>query len=148
MKKRIYVAVFAAVIGSAACDDFLDVLPKSSIADDATIFDERSAETAVNGLYASLRGYFDVGYQSIAYLSGDNIEFTGSQSQIKEFIDHNVNAENSTIAGAWSGIYRTINRANHVIGKVPDLSNDVIDEEARDRILGEAYFIRGLAYFD
>lgn len=148
MKKRIYVAVFAAVIGSAACDDFLDVLPKSSIADDATIFDERSAETAVNGLYASLRGYFDVGYQSIAYLSGDNIEFTGSQSQIKEFIDHNVNAENSTIAGAWSGIYRTINRANHVIGKVPDLSNDVIDEEARNRILGEAYFIRGLAYFD
>jgi len=148
MKKRTYIAILVAAVSSAACDNFLDVLPKSSIADDETIFDERSAETAINGVYASLRGYFDVGYQSIGYLSGDNIEFTGSQSQIKEFIDHNVNAENSTIAGAWSGIYRTINRANHVIEKVPGLSGDAISDAAKNRILGEAYFIRGLAYFD
>ncbi len=133
---------------SSACTDFLNVLPKTSIADDATIIDQQSAETAINGVYASYRSYFDVSYQTIGYLSGDNIEFTGSQSQIKEFIDHNVNAENSTIASAWSGIYVTINRANHVIDKVPALSNDAINATIKDRILGEAYFIRGLAYFD
>src|SRR5690606_7123356 len=95
-----------------------------------------------------LRDYYSVNYQSIGYLSGDNVEWTGSQSQIQEFINHNVKSENSTISGTWSGIYRTINRANSVIKSLNSISSDIISNNVRNQVLGQALAIRGLAYFD
>ncbi|HWV70732.1 MAG TPA: RagB/SusD family nutrient uptake outer membrane protein, partial [Pseudosphingobacterium sp.] len=130
------------------CNKFLDVQPKASISGENIIIDETSANAALNGVYSALRTYYSVDFQSIAYLSGDNIQWTGSQSQVQEFINHQVNAENATITSTWKGIYVAINRANQVIKNVEELGNDVIAESVRNRIAGEAHFIRALAYFD
>jgi len=134
----------------ASCSKFLDVDPKESVSDAQTIFDKTSAEEAVNGIYSALSSgdYYGTGFQSIGYLSGDNVQWTGSQSQIQEFINHNVRAENATISGAWSAIYRTINRANQVLTKVPEVTDPQLTPALKDQLLGEAYFIRALAYFD
>lgn len=143
-----YIAVVFSVIGFSACNKFLDVQPKASISGENIIVDETSANAALNGVYSALRSYYSVDFQSIAYLSGDNIEWTGSQSQIQEFINHQVNAENATITSTWKGIYVAINRANQVIKNVSELNDEVISQDVRDRIAGEAHFIRALAYFD
>lgn len=134
----------------AACENFLDVKPRESISDAVTIVDRVSAESALNGVYSALGagGYYGTTFQSIAYLSGDNIVWTGSQSQVQEFINHRVNPENSTIGGAWNAIYATINRANNVIDKVGTVTDASLTNEIRNRIIGEALAIRGLAYFD
>lgn len=136
--------------GISSCDDFLDVKPRESLSDQSTIVDKISAETAINGVYSALasNGYYGTTFQSIGYLSGDNIVWTGSQSQVQEFINHKVNPENSTIGGAWVAIYETINRANNVIAKVPQVNDPALTQEIENRILGEAYFVRALAYFD
>lgn len=149
MKLRAYfLIIFLATLSS--CEKFLDVKPRDTVSDEATIVDKVSAETALNGVYSALaaEGYYGTSFQSIGYLSGDNIEWTGSQSQVQEFINHRVNAENSTIASAWETIYNTINRANNVINKVPQVSDPLLTEELRNSIMGEALFIRALAYFD
>src|SRR5699024_1471348 len=44
----------------------------------------------------------------------------------------------------WSNLDGGIYRANQVIQRVPDMD---IDENLRNRIVGEAKFIRGLLYF-
>ncbi|MFC5412586.1 RagB/SusD family nutrient uptake outer membrane protein [Larkinella bovis] len=134
----------------SACQSFLDVKPLESISDDQTIVDKATAETAVRGVYSALgsSNYYGTGFQSIGYLSGDNIQWTGSQSQVQEFINHRVNAENSTIAGAWTAIYQTINRANNVIDKVPGVTDPTLTQALKDQYVGEARFIRALAYFD
>lgn len=143
-----YIIGIFSIIGFTACNKFLDVQPKASISGENIIVDETSANAALNGVYSALRSYYSVDFQSIAYLSGDNIEWTGSQSQVQEFINHQVNAENATITGTWKGIYVAINRANQVIKNVSELNDEVISQDVRDRIAGEAYFIRALAYFD
>lgn len=145
-----YILSFLMLISFAACDDFLDVQPKESISDQATIVDKQSAETAVRGIYNALGngGYYGTSFQSIGYLSGDNIQWTGSQSQVQEFINKRVNPENSTISSAWIAIYRTINRANNVLDKLPKVDDPQFSNALRDQFLGEAYFIRALAYFD
>ncbi|WP_255501696.1 RagB/SusD family nutrient uptake outer membrane protein [Olivibacter sp. SDN3] len=122
--------------------------PRASISGENIIVDEVSANAALNGVYSALRDYYSVDFQSIAYLSGDNIQWTGSQSQVQEFINHRVNAENPTVSSSWNGIYVAINRANQVIYDVSVLADDVISENVKNRIAGEAYFIRALAYFD
>jgi len=133
-----------------SCDSFLDVEPKASISDEQTIFDKASAETALRGVYNAVASssYYGTSFQSIGYLSGDNIQWTGSQSQVQEFINHRVSAENATISSAWIAIYATINRANQVIAKVPAVSDPTLTDALKNPIVGEAYFIRALAYFD
>lgn len=134
----------------ASCEKFLDVDPKESVSDDQTIFDKTSAEEAVRGIYSALSGggYYATSFQSIGYLSGDNIVWTGSQSQIQEFINHKVSPDNSTIASAWSQIYVVINRANNVIEKLPNVDEGQFTVAYRNQLLGESYFLRALAYFD
>jgi tetratricopeptide (TPR) repeat protein len=148
MKAFKYILVTAFIFTLSSCGNFLEVEPRASISDQQTIIDKVSSETAIRGAYDSFRGYYSVSLQSIGYLSGDNIQWTGSQSQVQEFINHNVNAENSTISGVWNGIYTTLNRINHVIEKVPAVSDPLLTDALRNQIIGEAYFLRALAYFD
>lgn len=145
MKNVIYIFF---LFGLTACTSFLEVEPKSSISGESVIVDETSAKAALNGAYSALRDYYSVNYQSIAYLSGDNIEWTGSQSQVQEFINHRVKPENATISSTWSGIYKTINRANSIIKTLKTISSESISTTVRNQVLGQALAIRGLAYFD
>lgn len=145
MKKYLFLSY---IILFASCSSFLEVEPKTSISGEGVIHDETSANAAINGVYDALRSYYSVDYQSIAYLSGDNVQWTGSQSQVQEFINNRVNPENATIASTWNGIYRTINRANNVIAALVGYGGDGIAPAVRDNVLGQAYAIRGLAYFD
>ena len=52
------------------------------------------------------------------------------------------------MAGIWSAIYATINRANFIIAKVPPLVDATLADADRAQLTGEAYFIRALCYFD
>jgi hypothetical protein len=133
-----------------SCKDFLDVEPRDSVSDEATIIDKTSAQTAVRGIYRELGddAYYGSLFQTIGYLSGDNIQWTGSQSVIQQFISHSVKADNANIATVWAGIYSTINRANQVIDKLPAVNDATFTTEEKNALLGEAYFIRALAYFD
>lgn len=138
------------VAGTASCKKFLDVKPQDSIPDDLTIVDKASAQTALRGVYRALSAdaYYGSSFPSVGYLQGDNIQWTGSQSIVQQFIDHKVKADNATVAAIWSGIYTTINRANYVITKVPPLVDATLTDADRAQLTGEAYFIRALAYFD
>ncbi len=134
----------------SSCQQFLDVKPLESISDAETITDQNSALTALRGVYSALASsdYYGTSFQSIGYLSGDNVQWTGSQSQVQEFINHKVNADNATMAGVWIAIYRTINRANNVLAKVPTVTDPLLTTALKNQYLGEAYAIRALAYFD
>jgi starch-binding outer membrane protein, SusD/RagB family len=152
MSTRIYTLLWVAlVLAAASCDDFLEIKPKDSLSTtDDVIVSKASAESALRGLYNGLgdAGYYGTSFQSIGYLSGDNIQWTGSQSQVQEFINHKVNADNATISAAWNAIYRTVNRANNLIAALPGIVDATLTDAQRNQYLGEAYFVRALAYFD
>lgn len=145
-----YTIPVLSLIALASCKKFLDVQPKDSVSDDQTIVDKASAETAVRGIYRALSAdnYYGVNFVSVGYLSGDNVQWTGSQSIVQQFIDHNVKADNATVSGIWLAIYTTINRANYVIAKLPGVTDATLTTAAKNQLLGEAYFIRALCYFD
>lgn len=135
-------------LGLLSCKKFLDVKPKDFASDQYTITDQNSAETALNGTYRSLAApaYYGTTFQFIIYLQGGDLGWGDSRTVNREFIQNNVRADNEEVANVWKAIYKTINQANHLIAKVPSTPFD--NEAARNRILGEAYFIRALNYFD
>jgi hypothetical protein len=148
MKSFTYILPLVLLLTS--CKKFLDVQPRDAVSDEATIVDKTSAQTAVRGIYRELGadGYYGSLFQTIGYLSGDNIQWTGSQSVIQQFISHNVKSDNANIATVWATIYETINRANQVIDKLPGVTDATFAEADKNTLLGEAYFIRALSYFD
>lgn len=145
-----YIALTILISTSVSCKKFLEVDPLNSVSDDFTIVDKASAETAVRGMYRALSssGYYGTSFQSIGYLSGDNLLRTGPGTDPSQFISHAVTSDNGTISSAWNSIYSTINLANHVITKLPGITDSKLTPALKNQLLGEAYFVRALAYFD
>jgi len=150
MKLNRFIIPLLLITALSSCRKFLEVQPQDAISDELTIIDKASAQTALRGVYRALASdsYYGNSFQSIGYLGGDNVQWTGSQSIVQQFIEHKVKGDNATVAGIWTAIYSTINRANHVIAKVPGVVDASFSDAEKKQITGEAYFIRALSYFD
>jgi hypothetical protein len=149
---KIYLFLFLIILTglSPSCKKFLDVKPENSVSDDVTIVDQASAETAVRGMYRGLSAdaYYGTGFQSLGYLSGDNLLRTGPGTDPSQFISHAVTSDNGTVTKAWNAIYYTINLANYIIAKLPGVTDVKLTQTEKNQLLGEAYFVRALCYFD
>jgi hypothetical protein len=141
--------VLAAMLFS--CNKSLDVSPKDQTSDDLTIVDGNSAQTAVRGIYYELESndYYGYTFQTLGFFSGDNIQYVGSQTVNQQLTNHAVSSDLAALNTSWSAIYNTINRANNVLAKVPSLATTATFTDAlKNQLLGEAYFLRALGYFD
>jgi starch-binding outer membrane protein, SusD/RagB family len=140
------------LISAVSCaDDILNIEPEEYISDRFSITDEKSAEAALAGLYNKLQHgnyYGGAGFQGNVFLSGGDAVWTGTWDYLNHFVTHSVLADNLSIYRAWVAIYATINQANHIITKVPEVEEAGFTEAERNTILGETLFIRSLAYFD
>ncbi len=137
------------VVSLSACEKFLATEPVNDVSDERTIFDKASAETALRGVYRQLgaSGYYGETYVTLGYFPSGDIKnlTTGGGANL---VNINFRTDEVTFNQAWSAIYETINRANHVIAKVPQIQDPALTTELKDRYVGEAKFIRALAYFD
>lgn len=75
----------------------------------------------------------------------------GDQAWMDQVGDFSFTASNGAFNGIWSYDYEGISRANQAIALLTRediLSTTTLSEEDRDRLLGEAYFLRAFYYFD
>ncbi|MBE0646360.1 MAG: RagB/SusD family nutrient uptake outer membrane protein [Bacteroidales bacterium] len=107
------------------------------------------AVSAINAVYDVL-GQMNM-YNGSLWLIQDigsddcNARPTLNDPNLREFQSYSIGANNNYIAGVWQESYLGISRANIVLEKVPPIS---MDSALKERILGEAYFLRGLFYFN
>jgi hypothetical protein len=148
MKKITFILSLIVVFSS--CKKFLEVEPKLQIDQELAITNAGNAKTAANGLFNLLGagGYYGSNFPALSYLSAGDIQWSGSQSDPNEITKHLTSATNGYVQSAWSAIYRTIAQANHIIAKVPQVNDPLLTTALRNQYLGEAYFVRALAYFD
>ncbi len=148
MKRLIYTISAILLLGS--CKKFLAVEPKQNVDQSQAIIDAGSAGTAANGLFNTLgsSGYYGENFPALSYLSGGDIQWTGSQADASEINKHLTSATNGYVLTAWTSIYETISQANYILADVPKVSDPLFTTATKNQYLGEAYFIRALAYFD
>lgn len=75
----------------------------------------------------------------------------GDQAWMDQVADFSFTASNGAFNGIWSYDYEGISRANQAIALLTRediVSITTLSEEDRDRLLGEAYFLRAFYYFD
>ena len=131
---------------SACSKSFLELQPPSQIPNNEAIVDEQSMQTAVNGIYSSLRAvdFFGRSIPIDGDLLADNIYIDPAQNSnryIQEFT-YTYIATNGDVQSTWTEAYNTILRCNNVIN-APVPSSPVADQ-----LKGEALTVRAMSYFE
>ncbi|RYC69478.1 MULTISPECIES: RagB/SusD family nutrient uptake outer membrane protein [Spirosoma] len=142
-----YIHAFFTLFLLASCDT-LDVQPFQQLPDSRAINDAGSARAALLGTYSGVQNYYQLNFPVLGYLPGDNVRFNGTLNQFNQIDQNALSADNVIITETWTQIYQAINSANNVIAALPDLTDPLLSATEKNQLLGEAYFIRALGYFD
>lgn len=147
----IYKLFFASVLLASitSCDSFLDREPLAQVTNDSYFHSETNANAATIGMYRTMTSSFTYGQTMIIVpeFSAGHVSHVSDFPEYENFKTHEVTATNPWIANVWQGVYTTINAANNIIEKVPEMPENTISDEKRDQFVGEAKFVRALNYF-
>jgi hypothetical protein len=138
----------AVLLLTASCKKYLDEVPNNALPTESSIVDAGTARAAIIGAYDRLQGYYAASYPTLGTITTDNVIFNGTLSEYLQLDQNSIPTDNVITVAAYQGIYRAINSANSVIAAVPGVSDPLLLSSEKDKILGEAYFIRALSYFD
>jgi len=149
MKKIFKYSILILSISILSCESYLDVESFDKVSDANVIFDKSSAETAVRGAYRSLASLnYSSSFQNTILQSGGDVRSLNNAQTDLNIINYDLRSDIGFLSTYWGNFYNTINRANHVIQKVPNVNDVKLTPELRNQLLGEAYFIRAYSYFD
>jgi hypothetical protein len=152
MKTQNIIAILLASV-FASCSS-LDEEPNSFLSTDQFYKTEQDAVAAVNGIYYQLNG--DIAVQQPIYnaLFNTGMEFmtddvsAGPGSPNPDVRSLSILAHSATVIRGkeiWQQHYAGINRANVALENIPGIQ---FDEKLKNRLLGEALFLRALFYFN
>jgi len=136
------------LLSASSCKKYLDEKPNNAIPTETAITDLGTARAAILGAYDGLQSYYAADYPTLGTITADNVIFNGTLSQYLQLDQNAVPTDNVITVSAYQKIYSTINSANSVIAGLPAVSDPLLKPEEKNKILGEAYFIRALGYFD
>lgn len=78
-------------------------------------------------------------------LSGNG--YRGYYADFQQLFTRTITAQNSIISSAWIGLYNVIGQCNTVINAIQNQASSSISTTDRNAAIGEAKFIRAVAYF-
>ena len=139
-----------AVTTMLGCIKKLEVLDENNPTTESYFKTALELQNGVNAVYSTLRSAQLVGREWFfthdmrggeCWAGGDQLEAPRAEL-LKQ---PSPAPSNSVMTNVWTGSYQMINRANLVLGKAPEITDNTA---LRDRVVGEAKFLRGWAYFE
>lgn len=149
---RLYAIIAFILLSFSSCEELLEVDPPIGQINTEEIFtNEQTAEAAVSTLYAKLRD--DVllagrpyGQGVLMGLYADELDYYAPPGEpIEAFYNHQIIASNDVVKTVWSSTYQLIYRSNAILEGL--MSAPGLSEETKNRLTGEALFIRSLCFF-
>ena len=143
-------AVLLVLFSMVACTNKLDVLDENNPTTESYFKTALELQNGVNAIYSTLRSANLVGREWFFThdMRGGETASGGSQLEAPraELLKQSSPApSNSVMTSVWLASYQMINRANLVLSKAPGITDNTT---LRDRLVGEAKFLRGWAYFE
>jgi starch-binding outer membrane protein, SusD/RagB family len=147
---KLFMAMLLVLTSTVACNDKLDVLDENNPTTESYFKTALELQNGVNAIYSTLRSASLVGREWFFTHDMRSGECSPGGAQLEapraELLKQPSPApSNSVMSNVWTGCYQMINRANLVLSKAPEINDDVT---LRDRLVGEAKFLRGWAYFE
>lgn len=149
IKNPVYILLITSLFFS--CESYVDIdVPNDRITGQTVFSNNQTALSALEGLYSQLfnTSFAAGGNRSVTFLSGlsaDNFEVTTTTQAILEFAEHEIFPSNSFNFDLWTGAFNTIYMSNALI-EGAEISDD-LEIEIKNRLIGEAKFLRAFTYF-
>jgi hypothetical protein len=146
--KKQYIIFTVLLFTMAGCvkQSVLDVTPIGSYTPATYWSNETDAVAGINGIYNILTDEEGVGHGIYGFEdASDDISVNGDHPDLWDIERLTPNSTSGQIVNSWPRLYEQIARANNAIIYVPKVP--VMDENIRNRSLGEAYFLRAHAYW-
>jgi hypothetical protein len=149
MKKILYVLILMFVIATACSESFLDERPKNQVALESFYDNPVEAETGLIGIYSRVISKYTC--LTLFYFTVSSDDLTAKAHAYSGFGsgDHRdlSNPGNYGMENCYKKPYIGIANANLLIQKVPEIPEGQFQGNRKSEILGEAYFLRGYAYY-
>lgn len=153
--KQIYTLfTLVLVLSINACSkDFLDIKPQQSVSTQDVFSSVATSRAAVNGLYSMMQSYSYYGRDAmvIPEVLSDNL--TRSVKTGNRYTGMNTLTHTSTDANVgrmWDQMYKVVTNANSIIANEANIKKvaTTLEQEEVLQLVGEAYAVRALVYFD
>lgn len=150
--KRLAFAI-TGICSLTACEKFLEERPPSNPRSEDYFNNATEAESSLNGVYRPLAnnglwGSTEMRMFVLSEVGTDNATMASNgvnpNAASVEIDNHNYTPANNHLEDVWANLYTGINRANFVLEQVPGVN---MEPAFKNRILGEASFLRALYYF-
>jgi hypothetical protein len=147
MKNYKYLVALMTVGVLSSCSSFLEEKPYDFLGPENFYQTEKDATIGLNGIFSTLQAqaYYQRTVWLIAELPGDFLQVSLANAVRQELEGYTYTGANSEIQNWWVNSYLMISRANDFLERVPDID---MDDAKRNNLLGNARFLRGMAYFD
>lgn len=149
MRRKFTVFLLIVAVGATlmACDQFgiEETDPSDSVASDQAFTAVTGFESVLTATYDRLQAFNRYGqyYQLYPDALADNAASGGGSGRYGDVIPNN------TSLGGYGLMYESINFTNNIIAKIGDFEPDAQNpQQIKDRIEGQARFLRALNYFD
>ena len=153
MKKYQYYILALSTLFISSCSDFLTEEPESIISEDQYYKTESDAVTAINAVYFFLNSSKIQTPYNTLFNTGMNMgsddEDPGpgaTNPDVRSLAVQSHSSSNLRVYELWQQHYAAIRKANVVLNKIPGITFSV--PATKERILGEAKFLRALFYFN
>ncbi|MFH4967501.1 RagB/SusD family nutrient uptake outer membrane protein [Gaetbulibacter sp. M240] len=130
------------------CEKELEIVNPNRLAAEAYYTNQDQAIASVDAIYNAL--IIDGTYQRMTPAIGDSrsdeIRSRSPWPFLSQTANFTVPATDGAVGWCYEGYYILVNRANQALENVPNVPD--VDSALRDRLLGQAYFLRALANFN
>lgn len=145
MKLFLKTYILIAVMTVMACNDQLDLYPRSAVSADSELTED-DVESFLIGVYYSVQN--DPGRESYIFpdLLGGDLNSAGSTNGAgtNVFISNLLRPEHSYVGATWRGYYSALYQVNTLISAL----NRMTDTPRRSEIKGVAHYFRGYIYYN
>ncbi len=152
MKKLLYILSFTLLVSS--CESFLEEHPTGFLTPSEYYKTSEQIRAAVNGTYTGLDDVMGSGGLAIAtspiyaleYITGYSQRPRSGTFYSNQFLLlDDVSTDNFWVDAWWNATFFNLENCNSVIKNLTE--SEILDDESRNALLGEVYFMRAYYYF-
>ncbi len=140
--------VLVLIFSLSGCDKYLNIQPQESIDQSLALNSAQDVENVLIGAYSNLGSQYLWGGQLMMepdLLAATNeLTWGGTYQGPRDVFTKNIHIDNDYVALMWEQAYQTINVCNNVLSSLDKFT----DAAKKNRVQGEAEFIRGSLYFE
>ena len=151
MKKIAFIILSSVMMNS--CTD-MNLIPESNLSPENFFKSEEDATAAVYGTYSVFtdNDIYNQFWEVLQSQGTDDCEWSGGRTTTN--LDKNAldkfeyDGNTNLVYSVWIKHYVAVNHSNFAIENISNMGSEQIRDDVRKRLIGEAKFLRALAYFN